>query len=361
MNVFHDRQLAKKFRSGFTLIELLLVVSMIAVLSTLAVGVMGSAVEDSRAAATRSRARIITSILEQELEDFEVRPLPVGLSQIQLVVQSNYGGVGFFDVDNDGLADKPLLLARNLGRRVKMDMIRCELPNNPADLVTSAPAGFYFPSQRFLNEFNSRYTNDNALFVDPNAPTIRTNFLNSLYRYAPSGALSWQGFGGDLPAEFLYEILSRINVDGAAALDAVGNQAIGDSDGDGLLEIVDGWGDPIEFVIQQKYLLERVSSGVNTEQWGENVAGTSFANINPGFAAVQFTDLGRSLPNESSEVRVLITSARLRAVDYASNTFSAFAGPKPDDFEPTFDPTTGNSFDPVENPNSTNLSPTVTF
>lgn len=338
-------QIHKIQKTGFTLLELLLVMAVIAVLSTMAVGVMASAQEDSRVAATRSRVRIITSLLEQELEDYEVRRLPVGQQWLDSVWQTHFSRAPGFPARSANYDPrKRALYRRNLARRLRMDLIRNELPNNRAAVQTAA--GALFPSQSFATNFRNRYSN----LTTPEADAS----LRQLQRGISSKAVAWRNFPGDRPAEFLYAILSRIDYHGSTGLDAIGNQAIGDSDGDGVLEIVDGWGEPMEFVIQQKFLMERVDSGVPQEEWGENTAGTGFSD--PNFPAVQFIDLGRSLPNTPIDTRVLVTSAKLREIDYPGHTNSAigsnklgsfaadFVPKKPADFEPSID----GAFEPID-------------
>jgi prepilin-type N-terminal cleavage/methylation domain-containing protein len=63
-------------RQGFTLVELLLVISIIAVLSTLTVGLLLSAREDAAAARTRSLMNRCEMILRARLENYEERNLP---------------------------------------------------------------------------------------------------------------------------------------------------------------------------------------------------------------------------------------------------------------------------------------------
>ena len=55
----------------------------------------------------------------------------------------------------------------------------------------------------------------------------------------------------NLPGEYLYIILARIDVDGTSALDLLGSSAIGDPDGDQLPDVVDGWGESMELRILQ--------------------------------------------------------------------------------------------------------------
>ena len=55
-------------------------------------------------------------------------------------------------------------------------------------------------------------------------------------------------------SEFLYQILLNINVDGVPAIDQIGSQAIGDTDSDGVLEVLDAWGEPLFLQWQQEQL-----------------------------------------------------------------------------------------------------------
>ena len=55
----------------------------------------------------------------------------------------------------------------------------------------------------------------------------------------------------DQPGEFLHLILSRIDIDGISALESLGPNVVGDPDGDGLLDIVDAFGDSMALVAVQ--------------------------------------------------------------------------------------------------------------
>ena len=119
-------------RSAFTLIELLLVISIVAVLGTLAVGVIGSAQEDARVAASRARATLIQKAMEVELEDYEVRrsPIPFGtITAMRDVIIS--GGFWVPDAENLGLH------AKNLKRMIVADLIRSEFPSGRNGLPPS--------------------------------------------------------------------------------------------------------------------------------------------------------------------------------------------------------------------------------
>ena len=53
----------------------------------------------------------------------------------------------------------------------------------------------------------------------------------------------------------MYNLLGQIEFNGTAARDALGSSAFGDPDGDGQLEVVDAFGDPIGFQLLQENLI----------------------------------------------------------------------------------------------------------
>ena len=68
--------------------------------------------------------------------------------------------------------------------------------------------------------------------------SVRPASVNSYARYRGDADF-------DLPGEYLYAILQRIDVDGVSGTDQLGNTYFGDTDRDGHLEVVDGWGQPM--------------------------------------------------------------------------------------------------------------------
>ena len=55
----------------------------------------------------------------------------------------------------------------------------------------------------------------------------------------------------DLPGEYLHEILRSIQVDGQSAVESLGSSAIANTDNDRFPEVVDAWGEPLLFDIEQ--------------------------------------------------------------------------------------------------------------
>ena len=91
-------------RSGFTLVELLLAVSIIAILSTLAVGMLRTAQLEARTSATEGRIALIQTILSTYIEDMEFRKLPFRDSDIR-----NWAGAGATYGEAQALREKILV------------------------------------------------------------------------------------------------------------------------------------------------------------------------------------------------------------------------------------------------------------
>jgi prepilin-type N-terminal cleavage/methylation domain-containing protein len=261
-------------RFGFTMVELLLVISIIAVMSSMALVVMKNAQEEAKEAATIARVDQIESLLQLQIEDYEVRRLPIRVSELAAFVNANpIAGI------------KRLVQVRNLKRRIMADIINAELPRPFLD------ASNFFINNPDLGKFPTEQAPLNAIppyddgFYDwlqinypnpafPGGPTLadRLRFVR------PAGVDSWIRQNGnlnfDLPGEYLYAILQRIDVDGTAATEQLGDSFFGDSDEDGILEVVDAWGLPMSLQIWQVAAEEVDSTGapdVGSDIWQDDV------------------------------------------------------------------------------------------
>lgn len=330
---------ARRAYGGFTLVELLLVVAIIAVLATLSVSVLGSAQNDARVSATRARVSLIQRVLEAELEDYEVRRVPFGGAIAGLVTD---------------LAPEPPLPTgpwaagirnvhvKNLKRMVVADLIRAEMPNGRSNVPTTGapPIGppeeslAKFPSDSFrayvTNLGIDTNTNPSYLFIknyrfsggitrwanwnfDPNVPNTvdSVNARSAEQRLADS-------------SELLYAILNQIDFDGSSALDSLGSNAIGDSDGDGQLEIIDAWGEPIVFQFHQVNLERQNPGPVSDGVWAvldpnlltEFEVDTRLA-ADGSFDAASFAaaEISAAKPVRVDQIRPFVTSERLLEID----------------------------------------------
>ena len=310
-------------RGGFTLVELLLVVAIIAVLSTMAVGVLGSAQNDARVAATRSRINIIQKILEIELEDYEVRrsPVPFRVLGNMLKTAIDNGRLNENDANGNPISFVHL---KNLKRMVEADFVRLEMPNGRSDSPVfdgSQMANELVSMGRFPSEEFGGYLVDELGFTDADVVALRGFARDKVNRW-----IGWGGISGD-PAvrddeerfidssELLYAILSSIEYDGNRAVDSLGDSAVGDNDGDGILEIVDGWGEPISFAFQQSNLQ---TADVRLGVWSPIVEGQ--------LTDLSFGENASSLvkPVRIDQIRPFLRSEKLFEIDGPPQDFEAF-------------------------------------
>ena len=272
-------------KSAFTLVELLIVIAIIGVLTAMSLSLLGAASNDAKVSATQARMSQITAILQLQMEDYEVRRLPVSNRILRRYVAAN-------PIMIDGKPDpmNARLQLQYLRRQMLMALIDSELPR-PARILTLGQPIAYVENE-FAGQFGSRLdlapesafaqTNDRkqvdedenpAFFVsaedsffvwlESNYPqqvsnTRLTILLNGL---SSSSAVKFRrqvdigiGFDGnelDLPGEYLHEILRSIQIDGQSAVESLGSSAIANTDNDRFPEVVDAWGEPLLFDIEQ--------------------------------------------------------------------------------------------------------------
>ena len=273
-------------KSAFTLVELLIVIAIIGVLTAMSLSLLGAASNDAKVSATQARMSQITAILQLQMEDYEVRRLPVSNRILRRYVAAN-------PIMIDGKPDpmNARLQLQYLRRQMLMALIDSELPR-PARILTLGQPIAYVENE-FAGQFGSRLdlapesafaqTNDRkqvdedenpAFFVsaedsffvwlESNYPqpvrnTRLTSLLNGL---SSSSAVKFrrqvddttaQGALDDLdlPGEYLHEILRSIQIDGQSAVESLGSSAIANTDNDRFPEVVDAWGEPLIFDIEQ--------------------------------------------------------------------------------------------------------------
>ena len=232
---FHDN--LKPTRSGFTLIELLFVVAILAVLAAVAAGVLGKAKKDAQIAATQSRITQIEEIMQTVIEDQEVRRLPGNLA------------------DFVGTGRGARTRARNLNRRVAAALLLAEFPVARVD-----ESGEFIPNP-VLGEL--------APATSPPDPELGVNFrgwaesvfgspsqfVDYLDGIQTAEMAYWKSLEGDPdlrePGEYLYLILSRIDIGGISALESLGPNVVGNPDSDNHPDIVDAFGDSMQLRIVQ--------------------------------------------------------------------------------------------------------------
>jgi prepilin-type N-terminal cleavage/methylation domain-containing protein len=201
---------------AFTLIEVLMTISIIGIMAAMSLGAFRMARESSREAATKATIAKLNAIIMRRYESYMTRRVPVSMA---------------------GLSPKVAAEARLFALR---QVMRLEMPERWSDIIN--PADGSDPDKPDVN--GGIYVDDSA---GNHVATMQRPALSKLYaqRYidkvwnkpAPSPDYSC--------AECLYMIVSMGNPE---AMEQFSQTEIGDVDGDGMPEFLDGWGHPIMFL-----------------------------------------------------------------------------------------------------------------
>jgi prepilin-type N-terminal cleavage/methylation domain-containing protein len=289
-------------RSAFTLVELMIVIAILGVLATLSLVVLRNSTEQAKESATRSRIQKIETILQMQLENYETRQLPISNDELLLFIGLN---------PRVGQVETARLL--DLRRRIFQDLINVEMPRWPDFKPLRGQLGF-FPSRNalvdapggvsFLDWLNSEF----RIPYSPNPGVVKEITLAERLGMltASSADLNFWRFNDNqnlnLSGEYLYLLLSRINYDGVPAIETFNKNSFADTDSDGLMEIVDAWGDPLDVKIFQ------LREGVVDYDWGrcdykyDPVTNTSIFNV------LGFDGLNPVIPRELGQIRVKVAS-----------------------------------------------------
>jgi len=290
-------------RSAFTLVELLIVITIIAVLSGLSLGVLASAQNDARAQ--------IESLLAVQLEDYEVRRLPISNRELVDYVRANTAA---------GDTTPVLVRVRALRRQILMDIINSEIPRPRFNTTTSE-----FEVNSDVGNFPSTVPGADITGAADFTTWLNDNYGAPLSASGPTLAARLAGLETagvqslaplndpffDLPGEYLYAVLERMNIDGSSGIELLGNQAIDDVDGDTFPEVVDAWGEPLQLRIWQIATVEPAPVGGSTSPVVyTDVAAIDFDDLETG-SPKGYTLLNPSIPREIRKIRFQVVSTRV--------------------------------------------------
>ena len=312
--------------AGFTLVELLLVIAIIAVLSGMALGVMAKAQDEAKSSATEARILMIENLFAILIEDYEVRRLPISIREL-----GRYADQNPIQVDGNGNITNKLHQVRNLRRRIQQDIVNAENPRplltNNQDLVanpdvgvfpttigpfgSAVPGGFLgWLQQNYPNpQFSGGHDSSTNPYLWERLAQVTPSLVQS---YGPMkiGAATDPDF--DLPGEYVYAILERMDVDGAPATELLGSSTIGNTDEDGYPEVVDAWGEPMLLRIWQIETTPPTNDTSVSNDAYSDVANIDFDSLNgTGGAPTGYIGLDSSIPRGLHKVRFEVVSTRL--------------------------------------------------
>jgi prepilin-type N-terminal cleavage/methylation domain-containing protein len=185
---------------GFTLVELMIVMSILVILAGLTVAALRGAVNEARAARTRAIIKKLDQLISERWEEYRTRAVPVRLPA------GTHG-----------------LVAGRVRLYALRELMRMEMPDRITD-VTDGP----------------------VVLAVTNIPSLTQSYRRLVNRATNNAPANWtRQFQG---SECLYMIVATMKDGDKSALDYFTSDEVGDVDGDGMKEILDGWGQPIEFL-----------------------------------------------------------------------------------------------------------------
>jgi len=218
-------------RPGFTLTELLVVMMVLAILAALTVAALAGAVNDARAARTRTVINKIDQLISERWEGYRTRAVRAPI-------------VG----DARTNAWNRLSAIRELQR--------LEMPDQISDLCTGnewadlqAELSQTPPTTELDAIENIASVRRATLAIMPSVTIAYKRLAERSIEGDPSTTTDDRPWtSANQGAECLYLILAVMKDGDKSAIDYFSTDEIGDVDGDGMKEILDGWGRPITFI-----------------------------------------------------------------------------------------------------------------
>ncbi|GAB4133976.1 MAG: hypothetical protein Kow0040_17040 [Thermogutta sp.] len=193
-------------RAGFTLAELLVTITIIAILAGLVWAGVARARESARIAKTKSTIAKINQIIMERYDSYRTRRVPINTRGLPPPAAAEF----------------------------RLWAIRClmawEMPDRLSDVA-------YPPNENDPLTYSITVNGQPVTREIYRTPLARAYFRQFQLRGQPSGDQS--------PAEMLYLVVT-LGTPGSREM--FSDSEIGDTDGDGYLEFIDGWGRPIYFI-----------------------------------------------------------------------------------------------------------------
>jgi len=202
-------------RRAFTLTELLIVIAIIGIITGIGLSAMAGAIELAREQRTRAIIGKIDQLVMERYESYRTRAVPISATTRQAAYAN------------------PKQAATNRLNGVR-ELMRMELPDRISDIVnmSTTPPSLQLRATAGLS-----------------ASSLQRSYFRSAVRAVGGNASNlgkWDS--AHQGSECLYLIISTMHDGDKNALDFFSSDEIGDTDGDGMKEILDAWGTPIEFL-----------------------------------------------------------------------------------------------------------------
>jgi len=250
-------------RDGFTLVELLVVLVIIGILMGVVAGAIRSANQDTLVSKTRGTIAKIDSILNDRYDEYLSVPLNYQASGVSIVGHFPAPSATVAQLPFDPMASPltfpPVSLLRERVRlAATRDLMRMEMPDCPADLVR-VTANMTVPLEPRPGALIATGFRSNSELLYMQLPISARFGRLGTKMFPPISAAPFYDVSKvreNANSELLYLIIEDSILNGSSAIEAFGNSEIGDTDSDGLLELIDAWGTPIRWL--------RCPAGINS-------------------------------------------------------------------------------------------------
>lgn len=228
-------------RRAFTLPEVLITIAIISLLAGMGLAALGGATQMAREQRTQAMINKIDTLLRERYEDYRTRAVPIKMPTAG-TFPPYYAAMGTQQSRANAMLRLFALRA----------LMRMELPDRRSDIVnyTTTPPSLEvagFTPQLSLSVAGTPY------FMQP--PALQKTYFRSAVKALggnPNVSSTYTVLNNWTPenegAECLYLIMASLRDGDKRALDYFSPDEIGDTDSDGMNEIVDGWGTPITFL-----------------------------------------------------------------------------------------------------------------
>jgi prepilin-type N-terminal cleavage/methylation domain-containing protein len=240
-------------RRAFTLTELLITIAIITLLAGLGLSALGGATQLAREQRTQAMIDKIDQFIRERHEEYRTRAVP-----IKMPTAAPYPPFYSLPIYSNKQGGSAQSRANAMLRLTALHaLMRMELPDRRTDVVnySSTP---YSPELSGVSSFVSlstpMFSGASVSFYMPSAALQRTYFRMAVKALGgnPNASTTFTVLDKWTPenenAECLYLIIASMRDGDKQALDYFASDEIGDTDEDGMKEIIDGWGTPITFL-----------------------------------------------------------------------------------------------------------------
>jgi prepilin-type N-terminal cleavage/methylation domain-containing protein len=220
-------------RRGVTLVELLITITIISILAGLILGIASLAGEKARENQTRHVIQRMHQLLMEHYDSYRERRV-----RINPAIEQFVNNPKVFVTSSNANRGVALAQARLFALR---EMMLMEVPDRWSDVLLQ-PTHQYLPSATVVQPvyLNARTDLSNVYFRRFQSLWLRNNSLTGVQN-------TLEEIVDNQSAECLYLVITLATGDGEAR-GLFAENSIGDTDGDGAPEFLDGWGNPIEFL-----------------------------------------------------------------------------------------------------------------